>query len=294
MMPHKLMPSFKLSLALSALILLGACTPLTSSKTASSAPAKPGSPEELLSAEGEWKLVEEQHTATPIQQHMKTRKQVNPAQLAKSQAYTENAASAHIEDDVHFRVLKLERQMNTLQSDFDKILPPLAKLPDPELRKTVQDIQSRPLEAPEETTTPLAHAPTPPMVITPEAPKHAKAPEPALSKGATSAPVVTSIRTGQHPGKIRLVLDLSDKTAFSADLDPSENLLVIELPQAHWSAEQEKLFHDPLLKHYTAEATATGTRLVMELKKSAKIVMKSTFPPNETHGHRIVIDIAPL
>jgi len=297
----------KKALAFGTALLLGACSPLSPPPES---PPKPGSPEELLSAEGDWKLVEEKQEPNPQQQHLKTRKQVSPTQLGKSATYTEDAKAeeAHVDEDVHFRVLKLERQMKTLQGDFDTLLPPLAKMAknDPELQTTIRHIQSRPMDEVEMPAEPLAHAPAPPLVIEPEArtktphkekiekvapPGEKHVAKPDVSSG--TGPTVTALRTGDHPGKTRLVLDLTQATHFSADLDPAENLLVIEMPEITWAAAPEKSFGaHPLLKSYTAEATKTGTRLVIELKGPAKLAMKSAFKPSEGHGHRIVLDIA--
>ena len=267
-----------------------------------------GSPEALLEAEGDWALVEDKQAPTPEQKHMDSRQKVKPGQQTEGHnAYTEKVAESGANDDVHFRVLRLERQMDALQGNFDKILPPLGQkaAADRELNKAVEEIQSdRIAEAATQ------KAPPPPMLkplpekIEPYPLKEAVAPL-AIKKEviATTTPApkpvtggalqVSSVRVGEHTGSSRLVLDTSGPVKFTADLDSAENLLVVELPGVAWNAATQKAFgNSPLLKSYSAQPSGDGTRLVIELKKAAKLTMKTALPPNEVHGHRIVFDLA--
>ncbi|MCC6597272.1 MAG: AMIN domain-containing protein [Alphaproteobacteria bacterium] len=304
-----------LCLGLATLLMVSACSPQT---------AKPGSPEALLNAEGEWKLVEEEASPTPEQKHMQTRRQVNPQKSSAS--YTQTANSPHVDEDIHFRVLRLERQMKTLRGDFDKILPPLAedKKSGKALKAAIAEIQNEknedefsfapdvPLvEMPVVAAAPKSQMrsdiPPPPMVITPEepqkAPKVTELPAPVKPQSmaektpapAHGAVAVQAFRTGEHPGKTRLVLDVSAASKFSADLDSREKLLVVELPGVQWNTAPEKTFPaHPLLKRYTVQPSGDGSRLVVELRKAAKLVMKSAIDPDKTSGHRIVLDISAL
>jgi hypothetical protein len=268
-----------------------------------------GSPEALLEAEGDWALVEDKQAPTPEQKHMVSRQKVKPGQQTQGHnAYTKKVAESGANDDVHFRVLRLERQMDALQGNFDKILPPLGQkaMADRELNKAVEEIHSdRLAEAAVE------KAPPPPMLkapvekIEPYPLKEAAAPlavkkevvamttTPAPKSVSGGALEVSSVRVGEHTGSTRLVLDTSGPSKFTADLDAAENLLVVELPGVAWNAAAQKAFgNSPLLKSYSAQPSGGGTRLVIELKKTAKLTMKTALPPNEVHGHRIVFDLA--
>lgn len=252
-----------------------------------------GSPEALLEAEGDWALVEDKKAADPEKQHMDSRKQVNPSQTQGHNAYTEKVSDSGANDDVHFRVLRLERQMENLQGDVDKLLPPLgakAKA-DRDLNTAVEEIQSARMGEikpyPMKEAPPTAKAEAKPV----PAPKKAEAPVKPAVGGALQ---VTGVRVGDHPGKTRLVLDLTGPSKFTADLDSAENLLVVELPGAAWSAAATKSFGGhALLKSYSTQKSGDGTRLVFELKKSSKLTMKSSLPPNSTYGHyRVVMDLS--
>lgn len=86
----------------------------------------------------------------------------------------------------------------------------------------------------------------------PETPK----PEPPASTG----PAVTGIRTGLQPkGITRIVLDLSGPTPHHSDLDNEEKLLLVETPEAGWSAALNGTFADaPLLVSWTTEPLPDG------------------------------------
>jgi hypothetical protein len=145
-----------------------------------------------------------------------------------------------------------------------------------------------PVPSPLPATT-TAQAPPAPLVPTP-APAAAQ-PVPAPVAGA---PAVTAIRIGEHPGKTRIVLDLSAKTDFTADLDNAEKILVIELPNAGWSAAMQKAFSSsPLLISYdvTAANGGKGSLLALKLKADASILYKDSMPADSGSGHKIVIDI---
>lgn len=214
-----------------------------------------------MDAEGEWTLVEEDRTPEPVKHHMDVRKQVDPTQLSKSRSYTENVAHDGTNEEVHFRVLRLERQMADLRQDVDDIKPKVDSL------------------------------------MTRQAAAKAVQPKPVhKTKAVSGGPLrVTGLRAGQHPGKARLVLDVSGAAKFSYDLDNNEKLLVIELPDVAWDTTSERSLSGFVpLKGYSAQKSGKGTRLVVNLSVASKIVMSTAMKPNHKYGHRVVFDIAPL
>lgn len=109
---------------------------------------------------------------------------------------------------------------------------------------------------------------------------------------APSGPVVTGIRVGEHPDKVRIVLDLTGSSGYSADLDNDEKILVIELPDAGWTAaSQQELAANPLLASYHTEALGDhGTMLILQLKKASSIAYKAAMG-GEGGTAKIVIDL---
>ncbi len=314
--------------ACSLVALSAACGPMEN--TYDGTTAAPGeraeTTEDILAAEGSWAMVEDRQSAgDPVNLHSNARKQVNPANKAKRQFIPEERLAGvegtHGGEDVHFRLVRIEREVNNLRDDFDKLLPPLSNLivSDNQLDKTIQEISARPAHKPPvpapaqtrvfndtgttseallDSTRKTQAAPLRPLGSASAQP--APAPQPVATATAASQPssnggatVVRGIRTGEHPGKTRLVLDLTGASKYRADIDNDENLLLIELSDAGWSTASQKLLNHPLIKGYTTQASGNGgTILALELKKPAKILGSAALKPNAQYGNRIYLDLA--
>ena len=256
--------SIKYGLLTASALCVVACSPLDKPQD--------GSAEELLAAEGAWTLAEDRTAANdPLKAHMQTRKKVDPTSM-DSKAYTHDAETYKKEHNLEFRVLNLETQMSKVRADLNTLL------------QDHKNIGQKPRG--------LGH------VLAEASPDKKPAMTkavPAKTKPAVGGPLrVTSVRMGQHPGKTRFVMDLSQAAPkYTAEIDNAEKLLIVELPGAGWSAAAAKTFTaHPLIKGYSAQPAGDGTRLVMELKKPAKLVMNTAMKPNAVHGHRVVLDIA--
>ncbi len=156
------------------------------------------------------------------------------------------------------------------------------------------------------TPAPAATTPAPvkPLVMPPpsfnpvkSAPAESAAkPSPAPATPATSvAAGVKDLRVGEHADATRLVLDLSATSAYTADLDNDEHLLVVELPGASWSgAKKGTSPKSPTVSSWTVEPREDGhgSRLIVQLKKNAKISYQRLLPATKTTSPKIVIDLA--
>lgn len=159
----------------------------------------------------------------------------------------------------------------------------------PAMAEATQPATAAPAPAPSATAAPAAPAAAP----TPTPAPAAQSPPPATSP---SGMTVTGLRTGEHPGKTRIVLDVSGKTDFTADLDNAEKILVVDLPGAAWSAATKKTFDaGSRLVSYEVNAGAggKGSLLVIKLKADTAILYKGTMPADSGGGSKIVIDIGP-
>lgn len=142
-------------------------------------------------------------------------------------------------------------------------------------------------------SSPPAPAATSPPATPAPAPAAAPAPAPAPTKAAAGSSV-TAIRFGEHPGKTRIVLDLSAATTYNADLDNGEKILVIDLPGASWGTAMEKtLSGSPFIASYKVNpgANGTGSLLVIKLKADAALLYKGVMKADSGTGSKIVIDI---
>lgn len=209
----------------------------------------------------------------PLAAHMAARKQVDPKDLNGPHQYTTTPTAEEINKDTNVRIVRLESEVAGLRDDFRKMVPQHK----PEMPQQVTQAALLPPEA----IAPVMPS-TPPETIAPAA------------GAATSS--VKGVRVGEHPDKVRIVLDVSGPAKFSYDIDNNEKLLIIDLPQSSWPTGATGSFDgNALVSGYAARPSASGgVTLAVELKKPAKLTMSSALEPNESYGHRIVFDVAPL
>lgn len=106
---------------------------------------------------------------------------------------------------------------------------------------------------------------------------------------------VTSVRIGEQ-GKetTRIVLDTTKSAELRYDLDNGEGLLVIDVPNAKWSAtDSSVLKKSPMVKSFHASSDEAGSHLVIELKQTAKVTATARLTPSGASGHRVYVDVAP-
>jgi hypothetical protein len=122
-------------------------------------------------------------------------------------------------------------------------------------------------------------------------------PGPGSVQAAGERTVISGIRVGEHPDRVRIVFDITKKgTPYKADLDNGEHILVVELPDAQWDtpATSESFGAIPVLKSYKVERfnSGQGRIFVLQLKGSSRILGQSRLPALSGGGERIMIDLA--
>ncbi len=118
----------------------------------------------------------------------------------------------------------------------------------------------------------------------------------AIAPASGAAAHVKALRTGEHPGKTRLVFDLDAAADFKYELDNKQGLLVIRLPSAQWDAPRERVFNNSkILQAYAAKSAQNGGALVaLKLKGPAKVITSQKLGKNAAGDYRIFLDVAPL
>lgn len=226
---------------------------------------KASSAENILDAEGAYPLVE-QTDKDPEAAHQATRKKVNPKNLAKSGTYTGNAKTANVDEQVHTRVLKMERDVEIVATEF----------------KGLKNVYQNNVEPASGESTRVAMA---------------SAPEPVLSKSLkTQGGKVEKVRTGEYPNRTRLVLDLNAPAEFAYDIDEKQNLLVIRLSATEWGAPKEKVYgKSAALQAYAAKIADNGQALIaFKLKGPSRVLRSEKLGKNADGHYRIFFDVAPL
>lgn len=105
--------------------------------------------------------------------------------------------------------------------------------------------------------------------------------------------IVRAVRIGEHPYKVRLVLDLSAPTDYAISSESGGQVINIDLPSTAWDASR---YHDlskhPIFKDCEVLAlnSGTGTRLRLTGRKAVEIFYNAQIPPESNKPQRIYID----
>lgn len=215
--------------------------------------------------------------------------------------------AADISDPIQ-RVQRVENAVIELRRDLDAVMPAIVRLVaiEKDMEQLVTQLQT--LLRNEPPTAPTMPAMNEPQALNPAVsrterpvqPPAQATPPPQKAEPAKLAPpeipgevIVKRLRIGEHSDKTRLVLDVSGKPQYSYDLDNTENLLVVELPNAGWSGQQSwAASKAPLLASYSVQPSGDGSRLIILLKKPVRVIKDTILAPNGSPDHRLVIDLA--
>lgn len=112
---------------------------------------------------------------------------------------------------------------------------------------------------------------------------------------AQAAPGVTDLRVGQHPDKVRFVLDLTDHIDFFIFQLPDPYRVVIDLPQVSFDLPEDgRSRRVGAISGWRYGLFEPGTSRVV-IDATAPVAIKSSFilPPSGSYGHRLVVDLVP-
>ncbi len=157
----------------------------------------------------------------------------------------------------------------------------------------VQQITPQPQPPPEMVETPQ---PRPPDKVKSKASPitHDKKKPTPVKKFSDS--VALNLRIGVHSDKVRIAFDTNRKTPFHIDIDNTEKLVIIELPEARWAGRKSipvadsKLFESINIE----SANDNSSMLILSLKKETEILQKRILAPDSSGGYyRIYFDLKP-
>ncbi|HEY9567065.1 MAG TPA: N-acetylmuramoyl-L-alanine amidase [Thalassobaculum sp.] len=117
----------------------------------------------------------------------------------------------------------------------------------------------------------------------------------ALASPASAGVGVTDLRVGQHPDKIRFVLDLTDRVDFLVFLLPDPYRIVVDLPQVAFDLPEDGNSRQVgAISGWRYGLFEPGTSRVV-IDATAPMAVKSSFilPPSGSNGHRLVLDLVP-
>ena len=106
--------------------------------------------------------------------------------------------------------------------------------------------------------------------------------------------MVKSVRIGEHPDKVRLVLDLSAPAQHVIESKDGGAVILIGLPDAGWDTKTQWTAGSgsPVLQSYDAEsAEGGGSWLRLKSRGTMEVIESGSLPPNGGSGYRLYIDL---
>lgn len=122
------------------------------------------------------------------------------------------------------------------------------------------------------------------------------APYPVSAQQKSSAlPKIESLRVGQHPGRTRLVLDLTDKVRFQIFLLPDPYRVVIDMTESEWGLGARSVSHKGgIISGYRYGLFAPGvSRIVVDARNPVIVSKAFLLPPSGRYRNRLVLDLVP-
>lgn len=114
--------------------------------------------------------------------------------------------------------------------------------------------------------------------------------------GSAGAADVSDVRIGVHPGKTRMVIELSEKVPYKFFTLQDPYRIVIDLPEVQWKIpDTPRSPSGGLITSYRFGLFQAGnSRLVVDIDKPAKVANHIILPATKTHPYRFVLDLEPV
>ncbi len=233
------------------------------------------------------------------------RKQIDNSRKGQDpRAYnTKNIFGKSLRSDEE-RINRLERAVQDMRNEFDNVQPSIKRLTalEGEIKTLVNELkilnsgdpanimamQSPQMPAKPQVNKPVTQQPKPVFRKQAQSNYQKKSPPPSTGGKAT----VYDLRFGEHSGRTRMVMDVNSKTNYSVDIDNNENIMVIDLPNANWTAAKSgSLAKSGFVSSYKVEASETGHILILQLKRNAKVTYQKDLNGTQGNSRRLVIDL---
>ncbi len=110
---------------------------------------------------------------------------------------------------------------------------------------------------------------------------------------ASGSSIVEAVRIGEHPDKIRIVMDLSAPISYALNYDPSSNSVFVEIPYVTWAAKGSwKSTSASILSNYQVEKIPSGgVRLILGVQDGVEIGGSGLLEAQAGKKDRLYIDI---
>ena len=228
--------------------------------------------ESLLSSKGCWEFIEDKKELSPLEQHMKARLKVDPKHVKSGGTYINSKNM--LGNTSHFRILRLD------SSQFlDGIILPVRK----PVRGSKEFMTAK---------STFIDSCLKSKFVFAKKPIHNIANKLSALESVVGVSVIKNVRIGEHPEKIRFVLDMTGSSDFSYELNNKKGYLLIDLPNTKWTASKKEIFQFySLITGYSVRSYRNGTKLFIALKKPGRLITSVSLPSNDEYGYRIYFDI---
>lgn len=116
----------------------------------------------------------------------------------------------------------------------------------------------------------------------------------ALPAFAAEVPVVSNLRVGKHPDKVRIVLDVDQRVDFSIFLLPDPYRIVIDVPEVSFRLPEAAGSRavGPVAGWRYGQFRAGTSRVVIDAGSPVHVKSAFVLPPSGAQQYRLVIDLA--
>lgn len=112
---------------------------------------------------------------------------------------------------------------------------------------------------------------------------------------AAAQPVVTAVRTGEHVGLTRLVLDLTEKVDFRTFTLADPYRVVVDLSRVEWRVAPGKDDRKGVISGLRfAQFGPRTSRMVIDVREPVEVRKAFLLTPRGNWAYRFVIDVAPV
>jgi N-acetylmuramoyl-L-alanine amidase len=116
---------------------------------------------------------------------------------------------------------------------------------------------------------------------------------PLACAAAAAAPTVVDIRSGLHPDKTRVVVELTEQVVYEVFTLADPYRVVVDLPELVWQVRPEPDIAKGLIGNLRYGVFRPGTSRIVVDATGPVSVAASLLPPGQGGGHRLVLDLKP-
>ena len=124
----------------------------------------------------------------------------------------------------------------------------------------------------------------------------APAPVTLAASAKAAAPVVMSVRIGEHADRTRFVIELSDPVKLRVFTLANPNRVVIDMPAMLWrlNGPQKPTGNGAIHSYRYGLFRPGNARIVIDLNMAVTTAEPLILPPSDGFGYRVVIDLFPV